>query len=219
MARQGAGLAWGGGRLYFTHGYTQLTEYSEDFSTYRVLGTDWGDAPGQFKGAGAIWAEGPALYALDRENDRIQLFDDGLPEASLALPEPGANGPSWMAVDKQRGYIYVLDRPWNDSSRVLRLSLSSGALLDQWSPGFGLSGGILAVDPAGDICVHYWGQTLLHRIRPSLTPGGAWLAVSDFLPYGDGEGAARGVNSLCITPDGRYVVCDGVRQQLIILKP
>ncbi len=219
LDRTPSSVAWTNNKLYFTHGYTVLTEYSDDFENYKVLGVDWGSDPTEFKGNGAMAVDGPLLYALDRDNDRIQVFDDGSYSRSIALPDPANTNADDMVLDKDHGWLFILDRPWNNQSRILRLNADTGALIDSWVPGFGL-GGVLALDPAGYVYVYYWDSDgLMHKLKPPAQAGGEWQYMCGLAPYGDGDGNVRNIYGITISPDGRYLIGDRDRRQVVILAP
>jgi sugar lactone lactonase YvrE len=213
------GICWAGSKLFVTHDWTKLTEFSEDFNTYRVLAVDWGDDPGQFKGNNGMCSEGNTLYVSDRDNDRVQVFVNGTYSRSIAMPNPGSNNIEEIALDKSRRWLFVLDNPWNDGSKILRFNVDTGEYLDALEFGFGV-GGILACDPAGYVYVYYWGsEGLLHKYDPPPGANQPWPYMCGLAPYGDGDGNVRNVQSLTISPDGRYLIGDRDRRQVVILTP
>jgi hypothetical protein len=221
MGRHGESVCWSSnGRLYFTHAYNKLTEYSEDFGSYRLLAYDWGEEPAEFKGAYSLCEHNGYLYISDRDNSRIQVFNGlGNYERSIAMPNQVDQRPDRVAYDSAHGWLYVLDRAWDQQSMVHRFVAATGQHLDSLSPGYGM-GAALAVDPNGHIYVYHGDDGfLLERWAPPASPGGAYSLVDRFLSWGDGDGEVRDVSWLTISPDGRYFVCDRGRQQIVILAP
>ncbi|MCC7478693.1 hypothetical protein IT575_09590 [bacterium] len=212
-------ICWSADKLYLTHNFSNLTEYSADLESYRVLAVDKGSGPGQFKGDYGMAADGDTLYVGDRDNDRVQVFVDGEYERSIPMPNPAGNSLGALALDKDNGYLYVLDNPNAGTSQILRMDAATGAFLDSHSFGFAV-GSVLACDPAGFVYVYYFSpQGLLHKYRPSDAPGGDWELVCDFALSGDGDGELRSVGGLSISADGRFMIGDRVRRQVVILAP
>lgn len=225
MGRPGMLLSWRGakagsiGRLYFTHSYEALTEYSDDFGTYKLLNGDWGSSPGEFKGAYGLAVDSDELFVADEGNDRVQVFGaDGLYDRSINLPDSASFSAHQIALDTERNWLYVLDRPWNDAAGVARFNAATGAYLDRLDTGS--VGNLLAVDPAGNIYVYqYYDGYLFAKYAPPASPGGQYTLLLRFGSSGDGDGELRDVQCLSITADGRFIIGDAFRRQLVILVP
>ena len=221
MGRHGESICWSSnGRLYFTHAYNKLTEYSEDFESYRLLAYDWGEEPSEFKGAYSLCEHNGYLYVSDRENARIQVFNGlGQYERSVLMPNQLEQRPDRIAYDSNSGNLYVLDRSWSEQSVVHRFNAQTGAYIDTFDPGYTL-GAALAVDAIGHLYVyHNAAGFLLERWAPPATAGGAYTLVDRLLSWGDGDGEVRDISWLTISSDGRYFICDRERQQIVILAP
>ena len=220
MGRTAYECAWGeNGKLYFTHDYTVLTEYSDDFSSYRVLATDWGSEDGRFKGNySTAWWDGE-LFVTDQDNDRIQVFVNGFYSRQFDMPDPGNNSPRRLAVDGYQGNLYVLSNSWSQGAEVLRFNLASGAYIDTLeSPGTESWGDALTVDAAGYVYI-YGGKFLFSKYATPATPEGEYQLVSSFGFWGDGDGQLRDISDIQMGPAGRFFVSDDERRQLVVLAP
>ncbi len=220
MGRTGYECCWGeNGKLYFTHDYTVLTEYTDNFASYRVLATDWGEEDGKFKGNYSMaWWDGE-LFVTDQDNDRVQVFVDGFYERQFDMPDPPNNSARRLAIDGYQGNLYVLSNAWSQSSEVLRFDLQSGAYLDKLENNSGGNwGDALAVDAAGYVYV-YGGTFLFTKYSTPSTPEGLYGEVSSFGSWGDGDGQVRDISDIQMGPAGRFFISDDERRQLVILAP
>ncbi|MCB1216944.1 hypothetical protein KDL44_06105 [bacterium] len=220
MGRTGYEACWGeDGKIYFSHDYTVLTEYTENFSSYRVLATDWGSENGRFKGNYSLaWWEGE-LFVTDQDNDRVQVFEDGFYKRQFDMPDPGNNSPRRLAVDGYQGNLYVLSNSWSSSAEVLRFDLQTGAYLDKLENTSGNSwGDALAVDAAGYVYI-YGGTFLFTKYSTPDTPEGAYGKIVSFGNWGDGDGQVRDISDIQMGPEGRFFISDDERRQLVVLAP
>lgn len=220
MGRTAYECAWGeNGNLYFTHDYTVLTEYTDNFSSYRVLATDWGSETGRFKGNySTAWWDGE-LFVTDQDNDRVQVFVNGFYSRSVNMPDPANNSPRRLAVDGYQGFLYVLSNSWSQSAEVLRFNLQTGAYIDKLeSPGTESWGDALTVDAAGYVYI-YGGTFLFSKYATPATPEGEYRLVSNFGFWGDGDGQVRDISDIQMGPEGRFFICDDERRQLVVLAP
>ena len=220
MGRTAYECAWGeDGKCYFTHDYTVLTEYTDDFSSYRVLATDWGAEDGRFKGNySTAWWDGE-LFVTDQDNDRVQVFVNGFYSRQFNMPDPGNNSPRRLAVDGYQGNLYVLSNSWSQGAEVLRFNLQSGAYIDKLeSPGTESWGDALTVDAAGYVYI-YGGKFLFSKYATPGTPEGEYALVTSFGFWGDGDGQLRDISGIQMGPAGRFFVSDDERRQLVVLAP
>ncbi|MCB1221816.1 MAG: hypothetical protein H7A35_08480 [Planctomycetales bacterium] len=220
MGRTAYECCWGeDGKVYFSSDYTVLTEYTEDFSSYRVLATDWGSEDGRFKGNYSMaWWDGE-LFVTDQDNDRVQVFEDGFYKRQFAMPDPPNNSARRLAIDGYQGNLYVLSNAWSQSAEVLRFDLSTGAYLDKLVNDTGNNwGDALTVDAAGYIYI-YGGTFLFTKYSTPDTPEGEYGKVASFGTWGDGDGQVRDISDIQMGPEGRFFISDDERRQLVVLAP
>jgi hypothetical protein len=102
---------------------------------------------------------------------------------------------------------------------VARFNAGTGAYIDRLSVGAGV-GSVLALDPSGNIYLYqYYEGYLFARYAPPASPGGQYTLLTRFGSSGDGDGELRDIQSLSITPDGRFLIGDSRRRQIVILVP
>jgi len=148
------------GNLYISDGYGNARVHK--FSKDGELLLSWGEpgtGPGQFNLVHGVCVDGEGtIYVADRENSRIQLFD----QKGRFLTQWSANRPTDLCIHD--GILYVSELGYgrvHEEARASRLSILTldGKLLSHWgsmegcSPGNFLAAHDLCVDSKGSIYV------------------------------------------------------------------
>lgn len=188
--------------------------YVTDFTGQRVVKTSATGAPAAqwgSPGTGASQLNTPkylatdatgAVYVADTGNSRVQKFDGsgayqlqwgthGEGSGTTPAPDGTFNGPTGIAVDAARGFVYVVD---SNNDRVQKFDLS-GAFITKWGTagtgdgefrfhgtGQGPEGGV-AVDASGNV---YVVDNMNQRVQ-KFGSDGAFLATWGSAGTGDGQ--------------------------------
>ncbi|MFC1988746.1 peptidyl-alpha-hydroxyglycine alpha-amidating lyase family protein [Chloroflexota bacterium] len=101
------------GEIYVSDGYgnARVHKFTPDGKTLLFSWGEPGTGPGQFRLPHFVWVDSQErVWVIDRENCRIQIFDD---QGKYLTEWTGIGRPSGLFIDKDEKYVYVSESDWS----------------------------------------------------------------------------------------------------------